>query len=112
LRTIAGQICSIQLAVNSLAAYYTPEFRWTRYSRRLLELGRDEELLLSGIVLDPKKVWFTADLAILDVVLAVSAGFIHAGNVPFATACALESGFHNRIVATCDPRFRFSMTRS
>jgi len=65
-----------------------------RYARRLLELGGDPELLFFGIVFELKQVRLAANLAVLDVALTTSGGFVDVGHVPLAAAGALEAGFH------------------
>jgi len=46
------------------------------------------------LVLDVEKVGLAADLAIFDVVLPPSRGFVDRGQVPLAAAGALKTRFH------------------
>jgi hypothetical protein len=41
-----------------------------------------------------KHVGLAADLAVFDVTLAASGGFVHCGDIPFTAARALKTRFH------------------
>lgn len=60
----------------------------------LLQLSSDEELPHFLIVGDAQKIWLAADLAVFDVALLRSRGFIHGSLVPLAAPGALEACFH------------------
>ena len=70
-----------------------------RYSRRLVELGGDPELLFFGIVFQKEEIRLAAILAIFHVALTAPGGFVDGGDVPLAAAGALEAGFHEEILA-------------
>jgi len=60
----------------------------------LLQLGSDEELLSCRVIVGAQHVGFAADLAIFNVTLLPSRGFIHDDRVPFAAARTLIASFH------------------
>jgi hypothetical protein len=65
------------------------------------ELGGDGELVRGGVPVDGQYIGLAADLTILDVLLFGASGFVYGGFDPFATACALESGWVHRFPLLC-----------
>jgi len=55
------------------------------------------EYKLAAVLIEfrPQHIGLAADLAILDVTLARTRGFVHGGFIPFAAARALEAGKHS-----------------
>ena len=67
------------------------------------QFGGDEELLRRGIVLDAQDVGLAANLAVFDVVLVASGGFVNGSGVPFPAGSALETGLHRLTEHTSEP---------
>ncbi len=65
---------------------------------RLFQRGGDDEFLRRRIVLYAQYVGPAANLAVFDVALPASRGFVNVGGVPFSTTRALKTGFHKRII--------------
>jgi hypothetical protein len=61
----------------------------------LLKVRRNKEFVRRRIVLDPQHIGLAADLAIFDVNLPASCGFVHCGRIPLSTARTLETCLHN-----------------
>ena len=63
-------------------------------SLRLLQFCCDQEFLRCIVVLDPQDVGLATDLAVFDVGLAASSGFVDRVNVPLTAGGALETRVH------------------
>ncbi len=57
---------------------------------------RDEEFLRCDVILDLQQVGLAADLAVFDVVLPPTCGFVNRGDIPLAAAGTLKASFHER----------------
>ena len=61
----------------------------------LFEFRCDEELGGGIVVLDSQNIRLAADLAIFNVALAATGGFVDRSDVPLSTRSALETRFHS-----------------
>jgi hypothetical protein len=69
------------------------------YAAASFQVGYDEEFLRCRVVLDAQGIGFAANLAVFDVTLLASSGFIHCGRIPLAAACTLKTSFHDAIIS-------------
>lgn len=68
-----------------------------------LQRSRYEEFPRRPIVLNPQHVGLAAHLAVFDVVLTPSGGFVDVSQVPFSASRALETRFHKAIMPQVPP---------
>jgi hypothetical protein len=61
-----------------------------------LQCSRDEEFLRRCIALNAEHIGLAADLAVFDVALLASRGFIHRGYIPLAATGTLKTRFHKQ----------------
>ena len=63
----------------------------------LLQRRRNEKLLRGEVILNPQHIRFTTNLAIFNIALPASRGFVHSRAIPLAAARALKTCFHLRL---------------
>ena len=75
-----------------------------------LQRGPYKELLRRRIVLHSKHIGFAADLAVFDIALPASRGFIHGRGVPLSATRTLKTGFDWTILSLAARRGSISIT--
>jgi hypothetical protein len=91
----------LRRGANPAATAFSALKAYPVQGKMLLQLSSDEKLLRGRVIVGAQHVGLAADLAIFNVTLPLSRGFIHDDRVPFSTARALIATFHY-----CLPRTR------
>jgi len=67
-----------------------------RYRIQSFQRRGDEKLLQRSIVFNAQHIRLAADLAVFDIVLPPSCGFVDRSRVPYSAARTLKACFHNK----------------
>src|SRR5271165_5683371 len=80
-----------------------------RFGFASLQFGGNKEFLRRRVVFDAQDVRLAADLAVFDVALAASSGFVNRSGIPFSAGGALKTGFHGLSPSIQQRRFQESL---